>query len=440
MRNRLAALAPLIALAAVSAPAQLLPGGVTGLPGQVTGALLPGRGEGTALVGRVVDTLGTDRLGADLAPGTLLDLRRDRLRALIRSNRDVLEADAAGNPVRRGEIVAIDPSPDVVAALRSAGFRPLATDRLDALGIAAMRLAVPSGARAREALALAGRVAPSGQFTLNHVFEPAGAGLAASLRAPAAAATGATAPVGMIDGGVAAHPSLAGAAIEQRGFVADAPRASGHGTAIASLLVGADGAFRGAAVGHGLLVADVYGGRPAAGSADAIARAIGWMVGRGVEVVSISLVGPPDALVGRAIAAARARGATIVAAVGNDGPAAPPLYPASFPGVIAVTGVDGKGRALIEAGRATHLDFAAPGADMAAALPGSGYGAVRGTSFAAPLVAARFAAQRGDAAARLAGVAAEARPAGGRVGRGIVCGGCRVDPAAVRAKNGRSGG
>ena len=97
--------------------------------------------------------------------------------------------------------------------------------------------------------------------------------------------------------------------------------------------------------------------------------------------------------------------------------------------MIAVTGVDRNGRALPEAGKPVHLDFAAPGADMAAALPGQGYARVRGTSFAAPLAAARLL---------LAGspqrLGNEARPGKGRVGRGIVCGDCRIDPKAVRAK------
>ena len=60
----------------------------------------------------------------------------------------------------------------------------------------------------------------------------------------------------MIDGGVASHPSLAGAAIEQSGF-AGAPRPTGHGTAVASLLVGNQGPFRGAANGARLYVADI---------------------------------------------------------------------------------------------------------------------------------------------------------------------------------------
>jgi len=84
---------------------------------------------------------------------------------------------------------------------------------------------------------------------------------------------------------------------------------------------------------------------------------------------------------------------------------------------------------LPEAGKAAHLDFAAPGADMAAALPGRGYTRVRGTSFAAPLAAARLLA-----AGSPARLAAEARPGKGRVGRGIVCGMCRIDPRIVRAR------
>ena len=42
---------------------------------------------------------------------------------------------------------------------------------------------------------------------------------------------------------------------------------------------------------------------------------------------------------------------------------------------------------LPEAGRGSHVDFAAPGADMAGAGARGGYVAVRGTSFAAPVIA-----------------------------------------------------
>ena len=158
-----------------------------------------------------------------------------------------------------------------------------------------------------------------------------------------------------------------------------------------------------------------------------IVRALDWAASKNPSVINISLVGPSNVVLARAIAAVRARGIQVVAAVGNDGPAAPPQYPASYPGVIAVTGVDGHGRALPEAGKSTHLDFAAPGADMLAAFPGNGYTTVRGTSFAAPLAAARLA---------LAGsyqkLAMEAQPGKGKVGRGIVCGQCRLAPSSAR--------
>src|SRR5205085_853348 len=176
-------------------------------------------------------------------------------------------------------------------------------------------------------------------------------------------------------------------------------------------------------------VADVYGGNRAAGSATSIVRALGWLSGHRPQVINISLVGPPNRLVQRAIQIVQSRGIEVVAAVGNDGPAAPPQYPASYPGVIAVTAVDGAGRALPEAGKPAHLDFAAPGADMAAALPGNGYARVRGTSFAAPLAAARLALD--GSPERLA---AEARKGSGRVGRGIGCFECPLDPRLVRAR------
>ena len=124
---------------------------------------------------------------------------------------------------------------------------------------------------------------------------------------------------------------------------------------------------------------------------------------------------------------------TIVAAVGNDGPAAPPAYPASYPGVLSVTGVDGRSRALIEAGRALHLDYAAPGADMLAMNARGKWASVRGTSFAAPLVAARAAAAldaKTGLRARLDREAADLGPKGPDAiyGRGLLCSRCPKRP------------
>ena len=428
------------------AAAQLLAGG--GLPGDLgglAGPLVGPVGGGTPVVGGlaggsagqpvgdVFSNLDGMRLTEGIAPATLLDLRRERFRALVESHRAVLDTGEAGEPVRRGEVVLVDPAPATLAAARAAGFSVTRESRIDGLGLDYVVLAPPHGKRAAAELKRLRALAPGAVLGLDPVYEPAGAGLGGGGGPPAPAVHGG-ATIGMIDGGVAAHPALAGAAIEQRGFAPGGPRASGHGTAIASLLVGSQGAFAGAARGHGLLVADVFGGDPAAGSAENIARALGWLAERRVKVVTISLVGPANPLIERAVAAVRAQGILVVAAAGNDGPDAPPQYPASYAGVVAVTGVDRHNQALPEAGRPSHLDFAAPGADMAAALPGGGYGAVRGTSFAAPLVAARLAAAGGDGPAAMRAADAEAVPGKGKVGRGVLCAACRVAPRDVGAK------
>jgi subtilisin family serine protease len=129
-----------------------------------------------------------------------------------------------------------------------------------------------------------------------------------------------------------------------------------------------------------------------------LARALGWLATQNTPVINVSLVGPRNRVVEAVVARTIARGVIIVAAVGNDGPAAAPLYPASYPGVIGVTGVDARQRVLIEAGRGAQVDFAALGV----------HGSARGTSYAAPIVAARLAMSNFNA------VRTEARDLGAR--------------------------
>jgi hypothetical protein len=433
-------------LAASASHAQLLGGGL-GLPGPVGGVIggigntvdrtvgnVTGRPDNPSSYVNPSNPVSLDAVRAPLrtisaAAPLLSDIRKARLAALIRANRNTLDRDGDGQPVRKGELVVTDPDPASLALAQRAGFRIARDEQAGDLGIRMVTLSPPRHMDVRQGLKALRKAAPRLQADYKHNYEPPGGAFL-----PAAAATIAASPVragtriAMIDGGVASHPSLARAGIEQRGFNGPA-RPTGHGTAVGSLLVGDQGPFHGAARGAQLFVGDVYGGNPAAGSATAIVRARAWAASKKPSVINISLVGPANRTLAKAVNALRARGIALVAAVGNDGPAAPAQYPASYPGVIAVTGVDGSNRALREAGRATHLDFAAPGADLAAALPGKGYTEVRGTSFAAPFVAARLAAT--GSAARLA---AEARPGKGRVGRGIICGSCDIAPRAVGLK------
>ncbi|MES2325710.1 MAG: hypothetical protein V4499_00055, partial [Pseudomonadota bacterium] len=203
---------------------------------------------------------------------TLLELRRLRLQELIRTNRQTVESDGNGLPVRRGIVAVIDPDPLGLQRALGAGFHITADDSDAALGMRVVSLMAPNGMSARDGLKRLRKIAPELQADFDHLFEPAGAGLfpiAGALAAMQGFGGGPT--IGMIDGGVASHPSLGHASIEQNGF-AGAPQPTGHGTAVASLLVGSQGPFRGAATGARLLVADVYGGNRAAGSATSIVR------------------------------------------------------------------------------------------------------------------------------------------------------------------------
>jgi hypothetical protein len=393
----------------IAAAAQLLPNMPIGPVGPV-GPLIGGMER----VGR--DTIDTASGTADRAvqsAATLARDRVDRLRDIVRAAPRLLEMTKAG-PAVKGEIVATGASPAAIEAALAAGFRIAGRETIQGLDIEIVTLHPPSGWSVDKAMTRLARIGPD--FAPNYLYQLSGTGHGGSGAARLAGGGGA-ARIGIVDGGVAAHPSLG--PVEQKGFAAGAPAPSPHGTAIASLAVGRV-MVRGAAPGAGLLVADVYGRDPKGGNAVAIARALGMMAERRIRVVAMSLVGPPNPLLARAIGQLRALGIAIVAPVGNDGPAAPPAFPASYPGVIAVTAVDGRNRPLAEAGRALHVDFAAPGADMAAASPDGTLRAVRGTSYAVPLIAGLLLH------ISEAQLAAQAKPIGRNAGHGLVCGDCRT--------------
>jgi subtilisin family serine protease len=103
----------------------------------------------------------------------------------------------------------------------------------------------------------------------------------------------------------------------------------------------------------------------------------------GARIVNMSFAGPEDPLVGQSVAGTLRRGAVAVAAAGNEGPASPPLYPAAYPGVIAVTAVDKDNLVYVKANQGAHIALAAPGVDILAPVPNNGYQISSGTSLAA---------------------------------------------------------
>jgi subtilisin family serine protease len=312
-------------------------------------------------------------------------------------------------------------------------------------------LRVPSGLSTRKSLRRLRESDPGGSYDYNHIY--LGSGAVATDGAPRTAATedlpaGATPAtatlqlrVGLIDTGIDAdHPVFAAAAIQHWGCDHKLIPAA-HGTAVASLLIGRAEFFHGVQPGAALYAADVYCGNATGGAVDALLAAFDWLVHERVPVINVSLVGPKNAMLQAVIARLVAAGFVIVAAVGNDGPSAPPLYPASYPNVVGVTAVDAKHKVLIEAARGPQVMFAAIGADTAAAGAGKGYVAVRGTSFASPIVAALLAGQMSrpdpalvnEALTALEKQAIDLGPAGrdSTYGFGLVGAEFRMDPASL---------
>jgi hypothetical protein len=392
----------------------------------------------------------------------LADVRRLRITELLRTQRANVERDPAGQPILRAEIVAFDPTNEAVDRARAAGFDVARERVLDGLDSRVVVFRAPDGMSTRRALARLRDLDPQGSYDYNHLYlesgvvgesatdltralpsaaaPPATQAVANSAAAgPSASASGATFKVGLIDGGVdTAHPVFKGTVVHQHGCN-DQPVPSAHGTAVASLLVGKSAPFNGAAPGAELFAADVYCGLGAGGAVDAVADAIAWMARERVPVINVSLVGPRNLLLENVVKRTVSRGHVIVAAVGNDGPAAPPLFPASYPDVIGVTGVDARRKVLLEAGRGPQVDFSAPGADMAAAGLAPTFAAVRGTSFAAPIVAGLLAASvrepdEAEATRAISGLVQQAVDLGSRgldktYGNGLVGDGVRVQPA-----------
>lgn len=327
---------------------------------------LPGVGEVT---GQLPDV---GEAASDTTGRALQRVRELRVRELLQENRRVLEADPQGEPIVRSQILALGMDPQAIAAAQARGFQVVQTDGLGDVG-AMTTLRAPRGMSTRRALRALRQADPNGVYDFDHLHLESGAALAVPMFAQSSAARGGP-RVGLIDSGVGDVPGLA----SQRAFAGPTAIAGPHGRMVASLISSA-------APGARLYAADIYGGVPTGGASSALARALTWLAEEQTPVINVSLVGPRNRIVETLVARLVARGFVIVAAVGNDGPAAAPLYPASYPGVVGVTGVDGSDRVLVEAGRGAQVDFAARG------MYGDGRARVRGTSYAAPIVAGLLA-------------------------------------------------
>ncbi|MEM9575774.1 MAG: S8 family serine peptidase [Pseudomonadota bacterium] len=313
----------------------------------------------------------------------------------------------------------------VEAEALSKGYRPLGETRLSGLGLTMLTYQMPEGVTGPQAIAALEGAAPGSTVGVNHAYRLQQQPLpdrtldyADTMMRWANGGCRAQVSVGVIDTTIdtASHALRSVNVTNRQFFDGPSPKAD-HGTDVASILADPD-RLRGVRI-YGASVFGRTGNADLVAGADALVRALDWLAEEDVRLVNLALAGPYNKLLNLAVERAAERGLILIAAVGNEGPNAEPLYPAGFADVIAVTAVDANGRIYRKAVRGGHVDVAAPGVDVLvrnADRPRF----VTGTSIATPLVTARLAADAyfkqprtvAETRNRLAATTAELGPAG----------------------------
>ena len=122
------------------------------------------------------------------------------------------------------------------------------------------------------------------------------------------------------------------------------------------------------------------------------ASALDWLTQQDVHVVNLSLAGHDNLLMRLAVTRAAARGVVMVAAAGNAGPGAGPVYPAAYPAVLAVSAVDARRKPDPAGNRGDYIAFAAPGVQVWVPTADGGR-FYSGSSFAASFVTAAIVSE-----------------------------------------------
>ena len=225
--------------------------------------------------------------------------------------------------------------------------------------------------------------------------------------------------IGIIDSSIdQRHSAFSNSSITTQRFVDNDSPPNAHGTAIASIIASNDPQALGLAPSAQIYAAEVFDHNEQQGefaSTVSLIKALSWLMTQDVSVINISLAGPSNRLLETALTRVREKGVLAIAAAGNGGPMAQPMYPAAYPEVVAVTATDDRGRAFRLANRGEYVDIAAPGVNIRHAQAGGGFAASSGTSYAVPFVtvaAARLLQSTVEPALMLDALYASARDIG----------------------------
>jgi hypothetical protein len=384
--------------------------------------------------GRSVSEIRTD--DDDRPPSTVLELLRratqpDKPRTPSSTRGRGNGGPGVSGPPARNEILAVNLSKSGADRAKKLGFSVGGSTHSGHSGGRVTRLIPPPGMDARQARDLMQKGRPDEQFAINQrysYYQPArkdgsdGSDGNGGKSIPARHGRGiactedrcfgrqvirwhddvercaADLRIGVIDTPVDnQHPAFAGAQIHMGGFVPEGARPAPpwHGTGVLSVLAGDSNSGTPGLVPHAnFYVASVFfndeKGKVETDTVSVLS-ALEWMSAFDVKIVNMSFSGPRDELVERTINRMSEEGVLFVAAVGNDGPAAAPSYPAAYRPVVAVTAIGKDLRNYPYANRGNKIDASAPGVDIWSAVPNAREGYHTGTSFAAPYVTAILA-------------------------------------------------
>lgn len=209
--------------------------------------------------------------------------------------------------------------------------------------------------------------------------------------------------VAVIDSGVSAdHPDLAGQVLAGTSLIGDGgdgrtdTSGDSHGTAIAGIIAATGGPAPGTGMTGLAPEAKILPVRVAQGaqiSPSALAQGIVWATDHGAKIINTSMGSPsPDPLLRQAITYALSKDIIVVASAGNQGKSDnSPLYPAAFPGVISVSGIDQNGEFWEPSESGTGITIAAPATEIYSTNDQGQYVNASGTSYAAAYVSATAA-------------------------------------------------
>lgn len=226
------------------------------------------------------------------------------------------------------------------------------------------------------------------------------------------AATGKRVKVAVLDTGLdAGHPDLA-ANVRGRKNIKfpgwPAGDGSGHGTHVAGTIAALNNNFGVVGVAP---QAEIYGvkifDRMGNGYISDIVAGLEWALQNKMQVVNMSFgTNRPSKALEEAVSKCVQAGMVLVAAAGNEGKDNSIMYPARYPGVIAVSAIDQQDNLASFSSRGPEVTVAAPGVDVLSTYPGGKYRTMSGTSMACPHaagVAALILAQDGRLSGRQVG-------------------------------------